>query len=67
MNEYLCEKMNSLTAWLGIIGMVLLVCHLFSWLFLLFVLLIVIPDAKFSHAFARLSNFIKSKVGHDHD
>lgn len=67
MNEYLCEKMNSLTAWLGVIGLILLICHMFSWLFLLFVLQILVPDTKFSQLFKSVSNFIKKEVNHHHD
>lgn len=58
--------MDSLTAWIGAIGIIL---ALFRWetgLLILFVLLIFLPEAKFSEFFQKLSGEIKEKTNHDH-
>lgn len=66
MNEFLCNKMDSVTSWIGAIGLIL---ALFRWetgLLMLFAVLIFLPDAKFSGFFAKISGEIKEKTHHDH-
>jgi hypothetical protein len=66
MNEFLCKKMDSLTAWIGTIGIFL---ALFRWetgLLILFVLLIFLPESKFSDFFKKVSGEIKEKASHNH-
>jgi hypothetical protein len=48
---YLLDQMNKTTAWIGVIGILLQVFHLQSAMFVLFVLLIVLPETSFSSTF----------------
>ena len=48
---YLLNQADKLTAWIGIIGLVLLFLGLNSLLFALFIALIILPEAHFSDAF----------------
>ena len=66
MNEFLCKKMDSLTAWIGAIGIVLALIKWETGLFVLFILLILLPDAKFSQFFKKVSGKIKNEIKHSH-
>lgn len=66
MNEYLCEKMDSLTAWIGALGIILMLFRWETGLFLLFLLLIFLPQAKFSDMFKSIADKIREKTEHDH-
>jgi hypothetical protein len=65
MNEYLCEKLDSLTAWLGAIGIILMLFRWETGLFALFLLLIFLPEGKFSDFFKKMSDKIKEKTDHE--
>lgn len=49
--DYLLARADNVTAWIGVIGLVLFFLHLWSLLFVLFILLIVLPEGKFSGVF----------------
>ena len=66
MNEFICKKLDSLTAWIGAIGLVLLIIHWTSALFILFVALIIMPESKFSDFFKKAAKEVKEKTHHDH-
>lgn len=66
MNEFICGKLDSLTAWIGAIGIVLALIRWETGLLVLFLLLIFLPEQKFSDFFKKASVTIKEKVDHDH-
>lgn len=62
---YLLQQANKTTAWIGFIGVFLTLLHLYSVLFFIFILLIVMPEANFSNTFREwakdLQNINKAK------
>lgn len=63
MKNYLLSRAESLTAWIGIIGLVLEVVlhmgHTSTIMVILFILLIVLPEANFRTLFADWTKSIK--------
>lgn len=51
IKNYLLKQADKLTGWIGVIGLLLLFLGLHSFLFMLFVALIVLPEGKFSNLF----------------
>lgn len=64
MTEFLCKKLDSLTAWIGAIGLVLFLIHWQSALFILFIALIVLPESKFSDFFKKAAKEVRVKTDH---
>lgn len=51
IKKYLLNQADKMTAWIGVIGLALLFLGLSSFLFMLFIALIVLPEGKFSNLF----------------
>lgn len=52
ITNYFLKQADKMTAWIGIIGLILLFLHLGGFLFILFIALIVLPQDEFSKVFA---------------
>lgn len=59
IKKYLLSQADKLTAWIGFIGLALLFVNWTSALFILFVALVVLPEAKFSDTFKEWTKKIK--------
>jgi hypothetical protein len=53
IKKYLLGRTDSVTAWIGAIGLVLWLLNIKSFLFLLFVALIVLPEGHFRNTFGK--------------
>jgi len=51
--EFIKSKLDSPNAWIGAIGLILFFLGLHTFLFVLFILLIVLPEANFSDWFSK--------------
>lgn len=60
VKNYLLEQADKLTAWIGFVGMILLFLNLHSFLFLLFIALIALPEAHFSSVFKNWTSQLRN-------
>lgn len=51
ITEYFLNRADNVTAWIGVIGLILLALHLGSFLFILFIVMIILPETSFSNLF----------------
>lgn len=61
IKDYLLAQADKLTAWIGFIGIILLFLHLHSFLVLLFLALIALPQDSFSGIFSKWTTQLRSK------
>lgn len=57
--KYILSRLDNTTAWIGVIGLVLLVFNLHTLLVALFVALFFIPEGNFSDMFKKLTKEIR--------
>lgn len=62
IKKYLLTQANKSTAWIGFLGLLFLILHLYSFLFLLFMMLIVFPESRFSDTFKDWTQKIKKQI-----
>jgi hypothetical protein len=67
MRDFLLNKLDSVNAWIGAIGFVLVLLKFNTMLFIFFSLLILLPDTKFTDLFKLVSDEIRKKAGIDLD
>lgn len=58
--KYLLDQLDKTTAWIGLIGLILLFVGWGSALFFLFVALIFLPETHFSEKFKQWTNLVKN-------
>lgn len=61
ITNYLLGQADKMTAWIGFIGLILLFSHFTSALLLLFIALIVLPEAQFSDLFKEWTKSLRSQ------
>lgn len=59
IKNYIVSRLDQTTAWVGLIGLVLLMLGLHSFLFILFVLLVCLPESSFSDIFKKWTGDIR--------
>lgn len=59
--NYLLAQADKVTAWIGFIGIALLLLNLTSFLALLFLALIILPQDSFSKTFAQWASNLREK------
>lgn len=60
--DYLINQLEKVTAWIGVVGFILWILGLHSFLVVLFILLIVLPEAHFRDTFAGWNKKIKEET-----
>lgn len=59
VKNYLLSQLDKTTAWIGVIGLTLQFLGLGSFLFLLFVFLVFLPESSFSNLFKKWTGEIR--------
>lgn len=59
VQKYMLAQLDKLTAWIGLIGLILQALHMQSFLFILFVALIALPEGNFSAVFKKWTKSLK--------
>lgn len=60
IKNYLISQLDKTTAWIGFIGLILMALHLYSFMFILFVAMIFLPETSFSSTFKKWAGEVRN-------